>query len=405
VDIYPEPRTRPVRLLRPERIARLLGSSPEAARVREVLDALGLEPKKCGDSAIETTVPSWRVDLAREEDLVEEVARHIGYDTIPVTLAGLPHPAPAAPAENAEESARSVLSALGFQEAIGYAMIGDGADVGFVPEDGAPAPRLANPIADALACLRRSLLPGLLQAVDTNHRRGTPDVHVFEVGRVFRASPAGGRPDERRMAAFAWSGAARPAHWSEPSRAVGYPDVAGVVERLLSGLRPGHGATATPGAPGAFHPGRSATWRVAEGPILARAGALHPERQRGFDHALWIAEVDLDAVAALPRAPARFVPLPRLSPVTRDLSLEVSRTRAFGDIAAVLRAVPAPAAAVLDVLDRYEGPPLRADQVAITVRVTLTPDEQTLLEAEIEAYRLELVRAIGGLAGVRLRGE
>ena len=405
IDTYPAPRPRPVRVLRPERIGRLLGYTPGADRALGALAALGLSPLDRGKGGIEVTIPSWRVDLDREEDLVEEVARHIGYDAVPASLAGLPHPTPRASEENPEESARSILAGLGFHEAFGYAMIAESADSAFISQGGAAAPRLSNPIAEPLSCLRRSLLPGLLDAVDLNHRRGTTDVRLFEVGRVFEVSTPGERPVERRALGVAWSGAARPTHWSDPLREVGYADIAGVVERLLGGLRPGHSATAARGAPEAYHPGSAATWRLPDGTPVARAGSLRPERQRGFESPVWVCEVDLDTLCALPCAVERFRSLPRRSPVTRDLSLQVPRSRAFGEIAAALRTVPSPAPATFDVLDRYEGPPLPPGDISVTVRVTIAPDDRTLVDAEIEAYRLDLVRAIGAIDGVRVRGE
>ena len=405
VDVYPAPRPRIMLALRLARIGRLLGYSPDPERVLACLAALGLAPRAVDGGTVEVTVPSWRIDLEREEDLVEEVARHLGYDVVPVSLAGLPHPAPRPCEEDPEETVRSLLAALGFHEAFGYAMIGAAEEEGFVPADAPPAARLANPIADPLAYLRRSLLPGLLQAIDTNQRRGTPDVRLFEVGRAFWFESRGKRPNERRLAAFAWSGAARPVHWADPAREVSYPDVAGVVEHVLAGLRPGHAATARARAPAAFHPGRSATWSLPNGAVVARAGALHPARQRRFERPVWVAEIDLDVLRSVPAPTVRFSGVPRLSPVSRDLSLQMPRERAFADVARALGAVPAPASAGFEVVDRYEGPPLAPGDVSITVRVILSPEERTLVEAEIERYRQALVAAIGAIGGVRLRGE
>lgn len=405
LDVYPTPRAQVVRSVRLARIERLLGYAPSPAEVRASLAALSLAPRALDDTAIEVTVPSWRIDLEREEDLVEEVARHLGYDRVPVSLAGLPHPAPRPPEEDPEETARSLLATLGFQEAFGYAMIGEAEDEGLVPADAPAVARLTNPIADPLAYLRRSLLPGLLQAIDANHRRGTYDVRVFEVGRTFWRAAPGQRPIERRLAAFGWSGTARPAYWADPASEVSYPDVAGVVEHVLAGLRPGHRASPRALAPPAFHPGRSATWSLPSGVVVARAGALHPVRQRRFERPVWVAEFDLESLSSLPATPRRFAGVPRLSPVSRDLSLQMPRERAFADVAAALRAVPAPAPALLEVVDRYEGLPLPPGEVSITVRIVLSPDERTLVDAEIETYRQALVASIGTLGGVRLRGE
>jgi phenylalanyl-tRNA synthetase beta chain len=220
---------------------------------------------------------------------------------------------------------------------------------------------------------------------------------------VFWAREAGARPAERPSAALAWSGAARPRHWSEPAREVDLPDASGAVERVLHGLRPAIPIEPRPGCPAAFHPGRSATWRLADGTVVARAGALHPTLQREHEHPIWLAEIDLDALTAVPARLVRASAVPRLSIVSRDLSLRVPRRLWFEEIARALRAVPAPASAEFEVIDRYAGPPLADDEVSLTVRVCLSPDERTLVDAEIETYRLALVGALEALDGVRLR--
>jgi phenylalanyl-tRNA synthetase beta chain len=398
LDVYPEPRARAVLRLRPARIERLLGYAPPIDQVLGALGALSFEPRKSPDGQIEVRVPSWRLDIEREEDLIEEVARHLGYDAVPVSLAGLPHPTPTAAEDDPEESARSVLARLGFHESFGYAMIGAGDDVAWVAPDAPAAVALSNPIAEPLAFLRRSLLPGLLQSIETNQRRGTTDVRLFEVGRTFWFESKEGFPRERRHAAVAWCGAARPPHWADPPRAVGYADIAGVVDHVLGAMRPAHGARLTPGGPQALDPSRSATWRLPDGSFVANAGALQASR-------VWVAEIDLESLAALPPPAAEVQPLPRLSPVARDLSLQMAAGRPFGEVLQALAAVPAPAPVRIEVVDRYEGAPLPPGDVSITVRVTLSPDERTLVEAEIEAFRRALVRSIAGLTGVRLRGE
>ncbi len=405
LDVYPVPRPQVELALRLEQLERLLGYRPTTDQVLAALAAVDLAPRAGAGGRVEVSVPSWRVDLTREADLVEEVGRHIGYDAIPVSLDGLPPGVPDAPDEELEDRARRILASIGFHEAFGYAMIGDGEDEGFV-SDAPRAARLSNPIAEPLACLRRSLLPGLLQALDTNHRRGVRDARLFDVGRVFLFRHAGKLPSERVCAALAWSGAARPRHWSEPARDVDFPEVAGAVERVLGGLRRGLALERRTGGPAWFHPGRSAEWTLGDGAVVARAGALHPTRQRGFEHPIWLAEIDLDALAALAATPVRAAAVPRLSLVSRDLSLRLPRGLPFEEIRRALSTVEAPATRVqFDVIDRYTGPPLPEDEVSLTVRFDLAPDERTLVEAEIEAYRRALVAALERLDGVRLRVE
>ena len=128
-------------------------------------------------------MPSWRYDLEEEPDVIEEVARHLGYDRIPSSLPphGIP-PVEIDRAQRIEEHARELLSHFGFEEAINYAMIGEGEDTAFVG-DATPEPvALENPISTTNAWLRRSLIPGLVRSVDFNSRRGARDVRLFEIG-------------------------------------------------------------------------------------------------------------------------------------------------------------------------------------------------------------------------------
>jgi phenylalanyl-tRNA synthetase beta chain len=282
-------------------------------------------------------------------------------------------------------------------------MIGVDEDDRFVSEGSRPPLALTNPIAEPLTRLRRSILPGLVRAADLNLRRGNRDVRLFEVGRVFRTEGEAKEPAEPIRVGAAWCGAAEPPHWSRSDRPVDLYDVIGLAERLLDGLRPGHTWTRASGALAAFHPARSVHWLAPDGTKLAWGGALHPELARDMDHDLYVLEMDVDRLAALPHLPTRQQPVPRVPSVTRDLSLVLTADQHYGDLLASLAAVEAPAPARFAALDRYEGAPLQPGETALTIRVTLEPLEQTLTDAEIEGYRQALVDRLGSAHGVRIR--
>jgi phenylalanyl-tRNA synthetase beta chain len=223
------------------------------------------------------------------------------------------------------------------------------------------------------------------------------------VGRVFRTEGEADAPAEPIRVGIAWSGAGEPSHWSRPDRSVDLYDVIGLAEHLLDGLRPGHGWARESGAHAAFHPARSVRWLSPHGPALAWGGALHPELAREMDHELYLLELDVDRLSALPRRPTRQRPVPRVPSVTRDLSLVLTADQRYGDLVETLAAVEAPAPARFDALDRYEGPPLQHGETSLTVRVTLEPLDRTLTDAEIEGYRQALVDRLGDAHGVRIR--
>ncbi len=409
VDVYPEPVVRPALTLRPGRIAALLGYAPAAGEIGPALEALGLQVAPASDGTLRVGIPSWRVDLTREADLVEEVARHLGYERIPSTVGASAVPLQDQPARESlsvEERARDVLAHQGFLEAFNYAMIGADEDVGFVAESARPALPLENPIAEPLSHLRRSLLPGLVRSADYNLRRGAGDVRLYEVGRVFLPRGEGEFPDERLRAGVVWSGTAAPPHWGAPSREAGLHDVAGVVELLIETLRPGLETERRAEGPSALHPGRAASWRLPSGEELAWGGALHPElrAKHDLDRDLLMAEIDLERLVAQRARPAMYRPLPRVPAVTRDLSLILGRERTFAEVRDVIRAVPCPAPVEVEVIDRYEGQPLGADRVSLTVRLTLSPQERTLRDEETEGYRTAVIEALRRDLHVGLRG-
>ncbi len=409
LDVHPTPVVRRNLRLRADRVGELLGFDPGEKEIEASLDALGLAPSRALPRTFEVTVPTWRIDLEREADLVEEVGRHLGYERIPARLP-VPggEPPPHDPDTDGEERCRDVLAHLGLHEVFCYSMLAVGEDDPFSRPGSGQALAVTNPIAEPLARLRRSLLPGLIRSLDLNVRRGSRHVRLFEVGRVFLPTKSGGFPDERLRVGIAWCGAARPAHWSGPSPEVGLHHVIGVVESLLEAVRPRALWRRTDGAVPGLHPGKTAIWQaIAPEPApgaghnpsepFAWCGALHPAEKKRLDlaDAAFLAEVDLERLRSLPARHGGFTPLPRVPSVSRDLSLVLNPGVSFDDLRRLL-AIPRPPAPVeFEVVDRYEGPPLRSTEIALTVRVILQPQERTLSDEEAEEYRAALVKALG----------
>ena len=176
------------------------------------------------------TVPTFRVDVAREADLIEEVGRHYGFDRLPITFPALTAPqAPPPPQIARDRLVRQVLTAAGFSESATFAFIEKDASVPFC-EPGVEAAPIANPLSEKFAVLRPSLLPGLVDACAHNRRRERKDIRLFETGSRFT------RDGEGRAVAFVWCGAAEGPHWSAPSRTVDFFDAKGVVEGICEAV-------------------------------------------------------------------------------------------------------------------------------------------------------------------------
>ncbi|MGE3706916.1 MAG: phenylalanine--tRNA ligase subunit beta, partial [Vicinamibacterales bacterium] len=232
IDCYPAPRAPHTILLRRGRIGTVLGLTVPDASVERILRSLGLEPAAAPDGW-SVRVPTFRVDLIREVDLIEEVGRHHGFDKLhssfPAMTAAAPAPDPRVPRDR---RLREVATAAGLTESVTFGFIEQTAARLFCDEgaydDIVP---VANPLSATFDVLRPSLLPGLVDVVAHNRRHGRRDVGVFEIGARFTASAG-----ERRAIAIAWTGAASPEHWSGSGRDVDFFDLKGVVERLAEGL-------------------------------------------------------------------------------------------------------------------------------------------------------------------------
>jgi phenylalanyl-tRNA synthetase beta chain len=405
IDAHPRPVIREEVPLRPDRVGRLLGFDPGREAITAALAANGLALRDGEGGTIVVRPPSWRVDLQREADLVEEVARHLGYDKIPEVV-GTASPSPRDRSRRtAEERCRTLLAHLGFHEAFNYAMIAVDEDLPFVPL-GASAPlKISNPIAETLARLRRSLMPGLVRSAGLNLRRGIADVRLFEIGHVFLRRDQGGFPEERTRAAFAWAGAGSPRHWSARASEADWPGACGIVDAVMRALRPDFPIVRIPSGLEGLHPGRSAAWNSPDGTALAWCGELHPDLAHASDlrARVLLGEVDLDRLLLDPETAARHAPVPRVPSVTRDLSLILGAGAAWSSVIDVLSAVPPPAPVRFEAQDRYEGEPLEPGEVSVTVRVILQPLEQTLTDVETEAYRNDLVGFLASRLQIRLR--
>jgi phenylalanyl-tRNA synthetase beta chain len=407
IDHYPAPFQTRTLSLRTGQLGRLLGYQPDETEVFSALTALGLCPQQSPDETIDTTVPSWRFDLEREADLVEEVDRHLGYDRIPLKQTTLMVSSPSAVAESLDNRTHDYLSRTGFYEAFGYAMIGANEDDRFVPASCvAPLP-LANPISETMGFLRRSILPGLLKATSLNLRRGNKDIRLYELGHVFLARGTAAEavlPEEPTRVGMVWSGTGSSRHWSHPTREADLHDIAGVVQSLIEHLRPGLAVERQQCDLPAFHPTRSIAWTLADGTQIANCGVLHPDLQHEFQQAVFMAEVHLDPLTTRPTTLAQYRPLPKLGSVARDLALVIDNQTSYADLLKTLTSIEAPAKVRFQAVDRYAGAPLKDNEVSILIRAVLQPETKSLTDAEIEAFRVALVSALDSQLGIKLRG-
>lgn len=390
-------------------VKRLCGLDTPAERMVEILTRLGFSV--AGEAPVlRVGVPSWRADVEAKADLVEEVMRIVGVDTIPVTP--LPRGGTVAGkvltgTQVRRSRARRTLAARGMDEGVTWSFISRALAEHF--GGGKPELALANPIASDLSDMRPSLLPGLIAAAGRNAARGHGDVALFEIGQVFH----GDRPQDQKMLA---SGIRRGTavatgdgrHWSGNAPAVTVFDAkADALAALEAAGAPVDKLQVLRAAPGWYHPGRSGTLQL--GPqVLATFGEVHPATLELLDVSGPVAafEVFLDAIAEPKAKPSKSkgnLAISDLMPLGRDFAFVVDEKI---EAAALLKAVRgADKALITDamVFDVFRGAAIGEGRKSVAVNITLQPKDKTLTEAEIEAVAKRVVEAAAKATGATLR--
>lgn len=378
LDRYPSRiDSRTVRLRR-ARVAGLLGLPVPDSDIRRILEALGFDLRD-SDDGWDVTVPTRRVDVAREVDLIEEVARQYGFDRVPVRFPPvISAPPQMDPRITRARQLRSVMTGAGFFEAMTFGFVSARAAHPFAAADDVVAIR--NPLSDHFAVLRPSALPGLIDAVAHNRRREQRDVRLFELGASFTK-----RCGERRQFACAWTGAVGGDHWSGGTRSVDFFDLRGLVERICGAL--GVDALVEPHQEGWLVPGRTGAI-IAGGTRIGVLGQL--AAAAASDHgvpaadAVYVAEIDLDAAERLATDTSRVEALPRYPSVTRDISIVVDDTLAAADVRRTIRDAAPHILTRVREFDRYQGKGVPEGRVSLSLRLTFRSPERTLTDAEVQ---------------------
>jgi phenylalanyl-tRNA synthetase beta chain len=390
IDRYPaRVHARTVRLRR-HKIEGLLGAPVPDPDVKRILESLGFGVRDAPDGW-DVTVPTRRVDAQREVDLIEEVARHYGFDRLPVTFPELTAPAPPTdPRILRARQLRAMLTAAGFSEAVTFGFISARAAAPFAAdEDVVP---VANPLSESFAVLRPSVLPGLLDSIAHNRNRQQRDVRLFEIGARFSRSRG-----ESRVVSAAWTGAANGDHWGGGAREVDFFDMKGVAERVCQAFRI-DGVQAEPHRETWLTPGRTAVITRGGsrlGVIGQLASPVADAHGLPAADAVYVAEIDLDAAEEIAdRTDVRVEHLPRFPSVTRDVSILVDDTLPSETVRGTIRAA-APATLVrVREFDRYQGKGVPEGRVSLSLRLTFRSPERTLTDADVQSAMESIVDAL-----------
>ena len=397
--------------LRVARASKVIGMPLTQDQCADALQRLGLKVAQT-EGLLTLVPPSYRFDLQIEEDLIEEVARMVGYDNLPHTPPLAPITAKIRPeAQRSPFAVRRSLAALGYQETINFSFVEESWEHGLA---GNPKPiKLLNPIASQMSVMRSSLLGSLLQVLKFNQARKQQRVRVFEIGRVFLRDASvkstdttvEGFDQPMRVAGLA-SGSADSLQWGRKDQSVDFYDVKGDVEALLAPLK----ARFAPGSHPAMHPGRCAQV-VIDSKVIGFVGELHPQWRQSFDLTQAPVLFELDLSFVLQRKVAMFQPVAKFQPVQRDIAVVVSDDISHDALMSAIWA--APTAGLLrdaQLFDVYRPKAAKdvsladsATDRSLAVRLTLNSDDVTLSDEQIESVVKAIVDQLINNVGARQR--
>jgi phenylalanyl-tRNA synthetase beta chain len=407
------PQAQPV-TLRVARAVKVVGMPLTQAQCAGALSRLGLAVSE-GEGSVTVTPPAYRFDLQIEEDLIEEVARVIGYEQLPHTPPQAPITAKIRPeAQRGHFAVRRQLAQLGYQETINFSFVEERWERELA---GNTNPiKLLNPIASQMSVMRSSLLGSLVAVLKFNLDRRADRVRLFELGRVFRKDPAvqdsdtsvAGFDQPMRVAGLCF-GPVDTLQWGSPERIVDFFDAKGDVQALLAPRQPTFRAAEHP----AMHPGRSASVWLGE-QCIGHVGELHPKWRQAYDLSQAPVMFELDLNAVLERPVSVFQPVGRHQAVERDLAIVVKETVSHAAVVEAIRAPASPWLRDVVLFDVYRpkkqasaetsATSLAADEKSLAVRLVLNRDDATLTEEDIDVAVKAVLDSLAQRVDARLRG-
>jgi phenylalanyl-tRNA synthetase beta chain len=381
--------------IRPQRATALLGYPVDAAQTRGVFDVLGMAHRDDEDR-IDVEVPGYRVDVEREVDLIEEVARILGYDRVGSALPRAPHPGGLPDEYALVRTVKDVLVRAGLRE-VRPAPFVSARDVALTGDEDAIA--VANPLRSEEGFLRTRLIPGLVRAIARNQAARARATSIFEVGAVFRA---GDPVEERRKIGWAMWGATSEG-WHSDGRDFDVLDARGVLEALLDELRVSDWSLgASP--QGLFHPGRSA-WVLVGGERAGVLGEIHPGRAEELDLTGRVALVELELAVLAAGATKEFIfaDVPRFPPVRRDLAFVVAEDTPAGSVSAAVDEAGGDLLGSCVLFDVFRGGSLSDGKKSLAFSVDLRAPDRTMTDEEADEIVERIVARLSSEFDATLR--
>jgi phenylalanyl-tRNA synthetase beta chain len=417
VDVYPGRSEAPTIDLTRQEFLRVMGADVPDAEIETILAGLGFAPTRSDaaqriaesrDAAWKCVRPSWRGDVTREVDLIEEVARIYGVDKFPARLPPAKLPAARLEYAEADDRLREILIGLGYQEIITIPIVDEPSDAMFRPENATPA-RIANPLAEDASVMRSTGAVTMTRTLEWNLNHGQRNVRLFEFGKTYGWN--GTQPVETRILTIGASGLAREKDVAETERAYSFADLKGDLDQIghLAGgivwksggpdwLQGAHAGTISLRANGAADSERHIGHA---GQISRRISERFKLRQDAY-----IAELELEPLCTgykAARAALRYKPLSRFPAVERDFSLIVADGTSFASIEETIRALGITEVSSIEAVDLFRGKNMSERKFALLVRVKFQSLRATLTEAQLTDFSSRILAALEQKLGAALR--
>jgi phenylalanyl-tRNA synthetase beta chain len=398
IDVYP--RSMPPRDLRLGRseISRVLGAEIPGEEVERILRGLGFQVERGDGESWRISVPSFRLDVSREVDLVEEVARHVGYDRLPARVRPAPPHVERDATRDKVLTTSSLLVGLGFHEIIAPSMVDPAESKRF---SASPPVVLANPLSQDASAMRSSAVPSMLRAIRWNLDRDTNDVRLFELGKTYSMS-AHGVPQERRVLTLGATGRRRPASVYDSEAPLDFFDLKGDLETIL-------GAFDVPALD--FEPSvrpylqQGCSGRMSsQGVELAVFGLIQQDLAREYKlrQAVWVAEIDFERLSNFPLRSRKFQPISKFPAVERDFSVVLPDELPYARLASAIVGLALEEIRGFRPVDRFRGGTVPPRHYSLLLRVTFQSQTHTLTSEEVGGLSQRLLSELEGL-GVHLR--
>jgi phenylalanyl-tRNA synthetase beta chain len=400
VDAYPRPQVRESIVLRRGQVFRVLGAEVGAEDIERILKSLGFEMQRARSGSWRVSPPTFRLDVTREVDLVEEIARHYGYDRLPARLRTAPPHVERDAGREKELAISSRLVALGYREIIPSSMLDPEENRRFTDR---PPVVLGNPLSQEASALRSTTVPSMLHALGWNLDRGQSDLRLFEMGRTYSPQPEG-LADERRVLTLGLTGSRQPVavYEGEKEKEITFYDFRGDIENLFE-------AHALPDLKFVaescrhYEPGQSGRFVAGES-VVAVFGQLRSDLARDYKlrQPVWVAEIDLDALLGVPARTFSFRAFSKFPAVERDFSLVVPEQRTYREIEEAVRGLKLEELQALEPLEVFRGGNVAAGFYSLLLRAAFQSASRTLTSDEASAMGQGIVAALETL-GIRLR--